>query len=95
MIYLLINIWQEYNISKVSQVCNKVMGQIYKSYVWQIEYTYVNKIPGPKAIKHVEEFKKIAYNSTFIYPLVIKTGSECEIEDVDGIKFLDFTSNIG
>lgn len=71
------------------------MGQIYKSYVWQIEYTYVNKIPGPKAIKHVEEFKKIAYNSTFTYPLVIKTGSECEIEDVDGIKFLDFTSNIG
>lgn len=55
----------------------------------------MTKIPGPKAIKHVEEFKKIAYDSTFTYPLVIKTGRECEIEDVDGIKFLDFTSNIG
>jgi 4-aminobutyrate aminotransferase len=55
----------------------------------------VTKIPGPKVTKHVEEFKKIAYDSTFTYPLVIKTGRECQIEDVDGIKFLDFTSNIG
>ena len=52
-------------------------------------------IPGPKAKSLVGEFKKIAYESTFTYPLVIKTGSGCEIEDVDGIKFLDFTSNIG
>ena len=52
-------------------------------------------IPSPKAKSLVGEFKKIVYESTFTYPLVIKTGSGCEIEDVDGIKFLDFTSNIG
>lgn len=53
------------------------------------------KIPGPKATRIVNTFKKISYESTFIYSLVIKIGKECEIEDVDGNKFLDFTSNIG
>ena len=52
-------------------------------------------IPGPKATKLVDEFKKITYDSTFTYPLVIKTGRRCKIEDIDGIEFLDFTSNIG
>ncbi len=53
------------------------------------------KIPGPKAMRLLDEFKKIAYDSTFTYPLVIKTGSGCVIKDVDGNQFLDFTSNIG
>ncbi|HJU78913.1 MAG TPA: aminotransferase class III-fold pyridoxal phosphate-dependent enzyme [Nitrososphaeraceae archaeon] len=53
------------------------------------------KIPGPKATCVVNAFKKITYDSTFTYPLVIKSGKGCEIEDVDGNKFLDFTSNIG
>jgi len=53
------------------------------------------KIPGPKAKRVVNAIKKIAYDSTFTYPLVIKTGKGCEIEDVDGNRFLDFTSNIG
>ncbi|MEZ0269316.1 MAG: aminotransferase class III-fold pyridoxal phosphate-dependent enzyme [Nitrososphaeraceae archaeon] len=52
-------------------------------------------IPGPKATKLVDEFKKMIYDSTFTYPLVIKTGSSCVIEDIDGIEYLDFTSNIG
>jgi 4-aminobutyrate aminotransferase len=55
----------------------------------------MSNIPGPKAASIVGAFKKIAYDSTFTYPLVIKTGKGCEIEDVDGTKFLDFTSNIG
>ena len=55
----------------------------------------MTNIPGPKATKLVDEFKKIAYDSTFTYPLVIKTGGGCVIKDVDGIEFLDFTSNIG
>ena len=55
----------------------------------------MTKIPGPKATNIIREFKKIVYDSTFSYPLVIATGSGCEIEDVDGNKFLDFTSNIG
>ena len=53
------------------------------------------KIPGPKATRVVNAMKKITYDSTFTYPLVIKTGKGCEIEDVDGNRFLDFTSNIG
>jgi 4-aminobutyrate aminotransferase len=55
----------------------------------------MTKIPSPRAAKIVEEFKKIVYDSTFTYPLVIKTGRGCVIEDIDGIEFLDFTSNIG
>ena len=55
----------------------------------------MTKIPGPRAARTVEEFKKIVYDSTFTYPLVIKTGRGCVIEYIDGIEFLDFTSNIG
>ncbi|HET6726978.1 MAG TPA: aminotransferase class III-fold pyridoxal phosphate-dependent enzyme [Nitrososphaeraceae archaeon] len=55
----------------------------------------MTNIPGPKASKLVHKFKKIVYDSTFTYPLVIKTGTGCVIEDVDGMEFLDFTSNIG
>ena len=51
----------------------------------------MTKIPGPRAARIVEEFKKIVYDSTFTYPLVIRTGRGCVIEDIDGIKFLDFT----
>lgn len=38
--------------------------------------------------------KKLTYNSTFAYPLVIKDGQGCYIEDIDGEQYLDFTSNI-
>jgi 4-aminobutyrate aminotransferase len=55
----------------------------------------VTNIPGPRARKLIDEFKNITYDSTFTYPLVIKTGRGCVIEDIDGIEFLDFTSNIG
>jgi 4-aminobutyrate aminotransferase len=55
----------------------------------------MTKIRDPRAPRIVKEFKKIAYDSTFTYPLVIKTGRGCVIEDIDGIEFLDFTSNIG
>ena len=39
--------------------------------------------------------KKHAYDSTFMYSLVVSHGHNCIIEDVDGNKYLDFTSNIG
>ena len=55
----------------------------------------MTKIRDPRAPRIVKEFRKIAYDSTFTYPLVIKTGRGCVIEDIDGIEFLDFTSNIG
>ena len=55
----------------------------------------MTNIPGPKSRKLVDEFKNITYDSTFTYPLVTKTGRGCIIEDIDGIEFLDFTSNIG
>ena len=60
-----------------------------------MQFVSMVNIPGPKATKLVDEFKKITYDSTFTYPLVIKTGRGCEIVDIDGIEFLDFTSNIG
>jgi len=43
----------------------------------------------------IEKFKRLTYCSTYTYPLVIKDGHECFINDVDGNEFLDFTSNIG
>ncbi|CAE6489813.1 MAG: aminotransferase class III-fold pyridoxal phosphate-dependent enzyme [Candidatus Nitrosotenuis sp.] len=51
--------------------------------------------PGPKASRIIEITKKHTYDSTFVYPLVIKGGHDCVIEDVDGNEFLDFTSNVG
>ena len=53
------------------------------------------KIPGPKAKKVISVIKQNAYDSTFVYPLVIANGKGCIIEDIDGNKFLDFTSNVG
>lgn len=53
------------------------------------------KPPGPAASKIIEQVKKYAYDSTFMYPLVIKGGHDCIIEDVDGNEYLDFTSNVG
>jgi 4-aminobutyrate aminotransferase len=54
-----------------------------------------DKIPGPKAMRVIDMMKKHAYDSTFMYSLVVSHGHNCIIEDVDGNKYLDFTSNIG
>ncbi len=53
------------------------------------------KLPGPRAKRIIETIKKISYDSTFMYPLVISNGHDSIIEDIDGNEFLDFTSNIG
>ena len=47
-----------------------------------------------KSFSVVKKIKKLIYNSTFVYPLVIKDGQGCYIEDIDGEQYLDFTSNI-
>jgi len=47
-----------------------------------------------KSFYVINKMKKLAYNSTFVYPLVIKDGQGCYIEDIDGKQYLDFTSNI-
>jgi 4-aminobutyrate aminotransferase len=49
---------------------------------------------GPRAKKIVKQTKKYCIDTTFAYPLVIKTGSGCFLEDVDGIRYLDFNSNV-
>ncbi len=54
-----------------------------------------HKLPGPSSKRVIDTMKKYAYDSTFVYPLVIANGHDCIIEDLDGNKFLDFTSNIG
>ncbi len=43
----------------------------------------------------INTMKKHAYDSTFMYSLVVSHGHNCTIEDIDGNKYLDFTSNIG
>ena len=50
--------------------------------------------PGPNARKIVDGFKKSLIDTTFSYPLVIKSGSGCYLEDVDGNVYLDFNSNV-
>ena len=52
-------------------------------------------LPGPNASRIINVMKDHVYDSTFVYPLVIKDGRGCIIEDVDGNEFLDFTSNVG
>lgn len=51
--------------------------------------------PGPIASKIISSMKAHTYDSTFMYPLVIKGGHDCIIEDVDGNEYLDFTSSVG
>ncbi|MFY9301659.1 MAG: aminotransferase class III-fold pyridoxal phosphate-dependent enzyme [Candidatus Nitrosotenuis sp.] len=51
--------------------------------------------PGPNATKIINSMKAYTYDSTFVYPLVIKGGHDCIIEDVDGNEYLDFASNVG
>ena len=62
-------------------------------------YTYEHKVdispPGPNAAKIISIINEFSYDSTFTYPLVIASGHDCTIKDVDGNTFLDFTSNIG
>lgn len=55
----------------------------------------MNNVLGTQATKIINDIKTTSYNSTYTYPLVIKTGEGCVLEDTDGNKFLDFTSNIG
>lgn len=45
--------------------------------------------------KIINEIRNTSYGSTYSYPLVVKNGDGCFLDDVDGNKFLDFTSNIG
>jgi 4-aminobutyrate aminotransferase len=47
-----------------------------------------------KSLSIINKLNTLVYNSTFVYPLVIKGGQGCYIEDVDGEQYLDFTSNI-
>ena len=51
--------------------------------------------PGQNALKVIEAMRSRCYDSTFTYPLVVKDGEGCYIEDVDGNIYLDFTSCIG
>ena len=52
-------------------------------------------LPGPKAtaiVERDEKFSAPAYGR--VYPLVVKQGRGCVIEDVDGNLFLDFMAGI-
>jgi len=52
-------------------------------------------IPGPKAAKIIADDERLMSPSyTRSYPLVVKRGRGCWIEDVDGNEFLDFTAGI-
>ena len=47
-----------------------------------------------KAKEIVKKTKKFCIETTFAYPLVIKTGYGCYLEDINGKRYLDFNSNI-
>lgn len=52
-------------------------------------------LPGPKALKIIEADESLMSPSyTRCYPLVVKRGYGCRIEDVDGNEFLDLTAGI-
>src|SRR5665213_1956092 len=52
-------------------------------------------VPGPNAARIIAEDDRLLSPSyTRSYPLVVKRGRGCRIEDVDGNEFLDFTAGI-
>ena len=52
-------------------------------------------VPGPKAQAIVARDEALLSPSyTRCYPLVVKRGFGCRIEDVDGNEFLDLTAGI-
>ena len=53
------------------------------------------EVPGPRAREILDRDNRfISQSYTRIYPLVVKSGRGAVIEDVDGNRFLDFTSGI-
>ncbi len=54
----------------------------------------MNKIPGPKAIKIVKKIAKYTVPGTYAYPLVIRGGKGCYLQDVDNNWYLDFNANV-
>ena len=55
----------------------------------------VTSLPGPLAAKIIADDNRLLSPSyTRSYPLVVKRGLGCWIEDVDGNHFLDFTAGI-
>ena len=61
---------------------------------WNYKKHYNDITMKKKSLSIVKKIHQLAYNSTFVYPLVIKDGQGCYLEDVDGEQYLDFTSNI-
>ena len=55
---------------------------------------YSNNSTAKKSFSVRKKMENLVYNSTFVYPLVIRDGQGCYIEDMDGEQYLDFTSNI-
>ncbi len=49
---------------------------------------------GRKTKNIVKRTKKCCIETTFAYPLAIKNGAGCFLEDVDGKVYLDFNSNV-
>jgi 4-aminobutyrate aminotransferase len=55
----------------------------------------VTPLPGPIAAKIIaDDHRLMSPSYTRSYPLVVKRGRGCWIEDVDGNEFLDFTAGI-
>jgi 4-aminobutyrate aminotransferase len=55
----------------------------------------VTSVPGANAAKIIADDNRLLSPSyTRSYPLVVKRGRGCRIEDVDGNEFLDFTAGI-
>jgi 4-aminobutyrate aminotransferase len=52
------------------------------------------EIPGIIARNIVKRTQRACVKTTFAYPLVVKNGYGSYLEDVDGNRFLDFTSNV-
>jgi len=54
------------------------------------------EIPGPKAVKFVEEDKRfISQSYTRVYPLVVEKAKGVIVTDIDGNQYLDFSSGLG
>ncbi len=55
----------------------------------------LTELPGPAAAAVIERDERVTSPSlTRVYPLVVRRGRGCVLEDVDGNRFLDFNAGI-
>jgi 4-aminobutyrate aminotransferase len=61
----------------------------------KVEFKHPVRAPGPKALALIErDERNVSPSYTRSYPFVMARGQGCEVWDVDGLRYVDFTAGI-